>query len=471
MHSLPFSVVRLGRTNRSRTGDAEDQSQSTEATHDRSTSSLQGLFQLSEIQVRQYPDASSYCRFLEICFEPLLAAEYDTVWSFVRNNRRPSLAVECWPLFDIICATIRTMDKGSSIEDVCAALCTPTPGDNRPGLLGAPARDPCFVAIFSILCWTTMTLQPKLHWPDFQGSPSLMVHSQASGQESLRIEWVKRPIPALFRHFHRTMRTSCWRHPIGESKTDRSIALELSCLNYESLSGIAKISLVWVSDLTSHLDFDVTRRQLSIFRFPSFCALSTAVKNEAQSIPILEELVRELYGTTADAARESHDRAQLHREILMSYRLLFGQRRGSRQLAKVALKTLKDKEGDKYDDLLDLLCTHRCDSKIRSLPVSLWPVTCRTFEGDLQEENSYSSQDDFPLFGQRLVKLQEFTLRQQPSKLGDLWRDKRNPLQWYTFWAVLIVGGASILIGLLQLFIGTAQLVVTLFPQNSGCRC
>ncbi|OTA87934.1 hypothetical protein M434DRAFT_130619 [Hypoxylon sp. CO27-5] len=430
MHKV-LDVIRLGRINRSRTGDAEAQSQDTRDTHEHFMLTLQGLFQLSEAQLRPYPNASSYLR------------------GIAGTNQGPRSMAECWSLFDTVCATIRTMDKGSSIEDVCTELCSPTSNGNRPTSPRTHARDPFFVAIFSVLCWATMTLQPKLQWAGFQGSPSLMVHLQASSQDSLRIEWVKRPIPALFRHFHRTMPTSRWRHPIGESKTDRSTALELSCLNYESLN------------------FDVTRRRLSIFRFPSFCALSTAAEVEARSIPILEGVVRELYGTTADATSEPHNQVQLHQEVLMSYRLLFGQRRGSRRLAKVALRKLKEEQGDDYDDLLDLLCTHRCDNSIRGLPPSLWPVTCRTFENGLQEENSYSSQDDFPLFGQRLVKLQEFTLRQQPSKLEDLWRDKRNPLQWYTFWAVLIVGGASIIIGLLQLFVGTAQLVVTVVPQNN----
>lgn len=154
----------------------------------------------------------------------------------------------------------------------------------------------------------------------------------------------------------------------------------------------------------------------------------------------------------------------------MSYRLLFGQTRGSQQLAKAALRKLQSTQEGEYDELLNLLCTRSIDRRLHSLPTCVWPVTCRSFEDALQEQSSYSSQDDFPLLGQRLAKIQEFTLRQQPSKLTDLWRDRRNPLQWYTFWAVLVVGGFSILIGMLQLFVGIAQLVVALVPPQS-CRC
>lgn len=153
----------------------------------------------------------------------------------------------------------------------------------------------------------------------------------------------------------------------------------------------------------------------------------------------------------------------------MSYRLLFGQSQSARKLAKTSLRMLEEKDAIEYDPLLDLLCAQPRNSQIRTLPVSLWPVSCRSFEHTLQEESAYNSQDDFPMFGQRLAKLQEFNLRQQPNKLRDLWRDRRNPLQWYTFWAVLVFGSCSLLLTLLQLMIAVAQLVTSLAtPSPAG---
>lgn len=179
-------------------------------------------------------------------------------------------------------------------------------------------------------------------------------------------------------------------------------------------------------------------------------------------------LGRALYGIDADANKESFGNTQLHQEVLMSYRLLFGQEAGSRRLIRALLKALREEQPHDYDSFLDMVCPQKLSHKVRSLPLSLWPVTCRSFEGHLQEESAYSSQDDFPMFGARLAKLQEFTLRQQPSKLRDLWRDRRNPLQWYTFWAVLILGGLSILLALLQFLVGVAQLVLSI-PQPCHC--
>ena len=94
------------------------------------------------------------------------------------------------------------------------------------------------------------------------------------------------------------------------------------------------------------------------------------------------------------------------------------------------------------DQLLETICTRpQKETDCLSLP-SLWPSSCLSIDGrhlqeegqeEGQEEDSYSSQDDLPMFGQRFAKLQSFTLRQQPRRLRDVWRDGRNPLEWYTF--------------------------------------
>jgi hypothetical protein len=187
---------------------------------------------------------------------------------------------------------------------------------------------------------------------------------------------------------------------------------------------------------------------------------------------IFARLARALYGADPDATQECENKAQIHQEVLMSYRLLFGQTKASRRVARAAITELKNAEPEKsYDQLLDiLLCSRASHNMLRRLPLSLWPISCHSFKGCLQEENIYSSQDDFPMFGQRLAKLQEFNLRQQPSKLRDLWRDRRNPLQWYTFWAVLLIGGLTILLAILQLVVGVIQVVIIYDPPSANSQ-
>ena len=150
----------------------------------------------------------------------------------------------------------------------------------------------------------------------------------------------------------------------------------------------------------------------------------------------------------------------------MSYRLLFGKSKSSCRLISEELDDLKKE--DNFDVLLDTLCVKSRRRVNRILPHTSWPVTCLDTDKMLLEDSAYSAQDDFPFFGQRLVKLQEFNDRQTASGWKDLWRDTRNPLQWYTFWAVLVVGGVSILFSVLQFVVGCLQLWVAIRQSNPG---
>ena len=159
----------------------------------------------------------------------------------------------------------------------------------------------------------------------------------------------------------------------------------------------------------------------------------------------------------------------LEQEVLISYRLLFGQDGMSRKVAQDEICRLKKTHPDQSVDtmLLDLcgrkykhgsLWWRTYDTVLHNYPPEMWPVTCQTMKGHLLESDVYSARNDFPRLGSRLLKLQQFNLRQRPSKLVDLWRDRRNPLQWYTFWAVVIVGGVANILAALQLLVAIIEL-------------
>lgn len=162
----------------------------------------------------------------------------------------------------------------------------------------------------------------------------------------------------------------------------------------------------------------------------------------------------------------------LEQEVILSYRLLFGQDGNSRKLAREELCQLKNKyTNQKVDSMLYDLCERKYehgslwwktyDKVLQGYPSEIWPITCRTMEGHLQQSDVYSIRDDFPRLGPRLIKLQQFSLRQRPSKLTDLWRDRRNPLQWYTFWAVILVRGLANILAALQLLVALVALKVS----------
>ncbi len=157
-----------------------------------------------------------------------------------------------------------------------------------------------------------------------------------------------------------------------------------------------------------------------------------------------------------------HRYITLEQEILLSYRLLFAQGRTSRKVAEKELAAFRH-NNLLFDPFLSVLCERKyrrgilwwskVDKDLAALPPTAWPVSCLdSADMDLlQERDVYSAIEDFPRLGQRLLRLQRFNARWRPSRLTDFWRDRRNPYQWYTFWAVLIVGGVANLLAVLQL--------------------
>jgi hypothetical protein len=77
-------------------------------------------------------------------------------------------------------------------------------------------------------------------------------------------------------------------------------------------------------------------------------------------------------------------------------------------------------------------------------------------------DSVYNAAFDFPHLGMRLLKLHSYSVSQNPSKLKELWDDRRNPLQWFTFWAVIWFGGISIVLSLIQTGLSIGQLYISI---------
>ena len=72
----------------------------------------------------------------------------------------------------------------------------------------------------------------------------------------------------------------------------------------------------------------------------------------------------------------------------------------------------------------------------------------------LTETTSYLQ---FPIHQHRIRALKQYMDQQKARSLRDLWRDKRDTLSWYTFWAVIIIGGVGLLLTLASLGVSSAQ--------------
>jgi hypothetical protein len=126
----------------------------------------------------------------------------------------------------------------------------------------------------------------------------------------------------------------------------------------------------------------------------------------------------------------------LHSEISESYRLLFG----------------SDRRSQTY--FLELEASNPCNGffNIFTLP------NC-----DYEPRFLYNVTSDFPVFGDRLLVLKKLCV---PTGILGLWRDKRDSLQWYTFWAVVFLGCFGAIVAFLQLGLSAIQTWATVAALN-----
>ena len=85
------------------------------------------------------------------------------------------------------------------------------------------------------------------------------------------------------------------------------------------------------------------------------------------------------------------------------------------------------------------------------------------------ESDPMRSFANFPRFGSRLREIKFYMDNQRPSRWYQMWKDKRDRVQYVTFWAVLVFGTISILLALVSIAISTAQTVAA-FRSVNGAR-
>jgi hypothetical protein len=82
--------------------------------------------------------------------------------------------------------------------------------------------------------------------------------------------------------------------------------------------------------------------------------------------------------------------------------------------------------------------------------------------GSIRHREVFDAHQDFPHLGERLMKLQSYNSKQQPSAWRTMLFDRRDPQQRFTFFGtVVIIGGISILLSAIQTSLAIAQLAIS----------
>lgn len=148
-------------------------------------------------------------------------------------------------------------------------------------------------------------------------------------------------------------------------------------------------------------------------------------------------------GTSANAATSQPYGPRFFIEMICSYRLLFG--KNARARSRFRRLVFTEEQRASFDPLLTSLCG------------SPWKDEPLYRQINAPKAKNIYSQSDFPYLGNRLLVLQRHVDSLNPSDLRTLYYDRRNVLQFYTFWAVLVVGGISILLSLAQTVLTAVQ--------------
>lgn len=298
--------------------------------------------------------------------------------------------------------------------------------------------------VFAMLGWQSMLFLPALNErTDF----CLNVY-KAPGQPnsglvfdgwSAPIELADRPLAILLKAFGNLL-------PACSASSD-NVASELSKhahswtsiipsdINAYLLHTLLRVNIRWVDTLCLHLDYDKSTRSLSIFRYPSFCVAMLQSKGAIYSFASTEPY-------PVDPRATSHEITYFLKETLLSYRLLFGQGKASRRFFRNMLKS-ESILFSNPDPLLRLLCLDQYFAH------SVVPP----------DRTLYVTQRDFLVLGLRVERLADELKAVKQKSLVDLLRDRRDTLQYWTFWFVVIIGGIGLLLSFVQVILGTIQVL------------
>jgi hypothetical protein len=224
---------------------------------------------------------------------------------------------------------------------------------------------------------------------------------------------------------------------------------------YQTLRKVCQIDIEWVDALGLHLEFDSSRRVLKLFRFPSFCKLMYRHRARGLLSQLFDDNERSI---TGESRADNELTSSFFCEMLLTYRLIFSQDSASHSLfasemhlasksRKPSLLALPD-----ADPLLLLLCGRSAD----------FPPVAALYES-LRADNPQADYMPaaFPWFASRLLAVQGYVKQQHPHDWKTLWHDHRDKTNWWQFWAVLFIGGSTIILSVLSLTFQIWQAVLT----------
>jgi hypothetical protein len=249
-----------------------------------------------------------YLQHLENQFDELRNHRFQCVWKLLGIDS-PSDSVDVWRwCFAVIDAYESSTEQDPSIEKIYQQIQrTSQQTVSGRGARSTMEEDKSTVlqAIFAVLCWLSATLKPILELNTARqlqlasGSDVSDVENTLSAASTILVGEncsqsyssgdIRRPTSKMFNFYqHRTENMNNRESEHGNARQTfaynfEDILYEPS-LNYHSLSTIGGIKIKWVDTVTAHLVLNRATRELSVYRYPSFCIAKIVAKDEIRVI-------------------------------------------------------------------------------------------------------------------------------------------------------------------------------------------
>ncbi|KAI0387827.1 hypothetical protein F5Y04DRAFT_286805 [Hypomontagnella monticulosa] len=301
--------------------------------------------------------------------------------------------------------------------------------------------------VFAIIGWQTLLYQPAFNTcAPFQ----LAICEPGDEPDSkmvfdtyrVPIGLADRPLWVLLKGFGNLLPARSPETTRAASESSRAAVLWTPIypreVNAYVLHNILRVRFRWVDSLALHLDYDKTSRTLSLFEFPSVCV--KALQERGTIFAFASSGI-----DAVDPRADSEAIDSMLREVLVSYRLLFGQQAKTRRLFQRVWGSAEGQPLHHVDTLLPKMCT--CTDVGWGIQDEIIP----------EDKEVYFAVRDFPVLYERIQLIVNELQTVRPKSMVDLLHDRRDKLQWWTFWLVSIFGTITVLLSIIQVVLQAVQ--------------
>ena len=247
------------------------------------------LFGLGYSHAQDWPGILVIFSRLEIEFKVLLHDDFNLIWQIL-GREKPTEARECWHWCLAVLQRFQSLETSESVsmENIYQHLI-----NDRPVRVTPLEKDCTLLAIFAVLCWTSMTLVPDMEREQTMiTETNVCLSFRAKGLKIVELSQTslgstaRRPITKLFGILKGSIKDLESVGAVNTATDTDKETIHESSMNFFSLHTIGRVRVKWVEDLASHLAFDWQSRTLSVFCLPTFCVSSIL---RTQEVKILQQ--------------------------------------------------------------------------------------------------------------------------------------------------------------------------------------